>query len=160
GLIAFASLPKADEIKISQSAPLSIGEVALFLPEGVKAEGDALTDGGIQAIQGTNFHVYTSGAVSENGTLEFTLSGKPKGTASTADLTQNQNLLIGIGALGVVLIIAGVWMYMRDKNKTEEFDDEEEVDDEYDDAESVMDAIIALDDLHRTGKISDEAYRQ
>jgi hypothetical protein len=30
---------------------------------------------------------------------------------------------------------------------------------EYDEAESVMDAIIALDDLHRAKKIPDEAYQ-
>jgi len=30
--------------------------------------------------------------------------------------------------------------------------------DELDDADSIMDAIIALDDLHRAGKIADEAY--
>ena len=30
----------------------------------------------------------------------------------------------------------------------------------FDDPESLMDAIIALDDLHRAGKLSDEAYQQ
>ena len=51
-------------------------------------------------------------------------------------------------------------MYLRDRNKEEEFEgDEEEEENEYDDAESVMDAIIALDDLHRSGKMSDEAYK-
>lgn len=163
GLIAFASLPKSAEIKISQPAALAIGEVVLFLPEGVEAEGASLTDGGIQAIQGTNFHVYTSGAVSQDATLDFTLSGEPVDTTETAAPAQNQNLLIGVGALGVVLIIAGVWMYMRDRKKADESDEgevEEEDEDEYDDAESVMDAIIALDDLHRSGKISDTAYQQ
>ena len=37
-----------------------------------------------------------------------------------------------------------------------EWDDEDEDDS---DIEDVMDAIIALDDLHRSGKISDEAYQ-
>lgn len=161
GLIAFASLPKSKEIQIVQPALLPIAEVVLYLPEGVEAEGVSLADGGMQNLQGTNFHVYTSGAVGKDAALEFTLSGDPANTAVTADLTQNQNLLIGIGALGVVLIIAGVWMYMRDKNKVEEPEEEEEAEeDEFSDPESVMDAIIALDDLHRAGKISDDAYRQ
>ena len=34
------------------------------------------------------------------------------------------------------------------------------VDDEFDDPESLMDAIIAVDDLHRAGKLSDEAYQK
>ena len=160
GLIAFASIPKADEILISQPALLSIAEVTLYLPEGVDAEGESLTDTGVQAIQDANFHVYTSGVVAKDTSIEFTLTGKPKDTAVTADVSQNQSLLIGVGAFGVVLIIAGVWMYLRDRNKEEEFEgDEEEEENEYDDAESVMDAIIALDDLHRSGKMSDEAYK-
>ena len=44
---------------------------------------------------------------------------------------------------------------MRD-NK-EESDEE---DDEFEDSESIMDAIIAIDELHRAGKLSDQAYKQ
>ena len=33
-------------------------------------------------------------------------------------------------------------------------------DDEFETSEDVMDAIIALDDLHRAKKISDEAYQK
>ncbi len=73
-------------------------------------------------------------------------------------MTQNKNLLIGIGALGLVLILAGVWMYMRDNNKNEEEVEEEE--DEFGDSESIMDAIIAIDELHRAGKLSDQAYKE
>jgi hypothetical protein len=47
-------------------------------------------------------------------------------------------------------------MYMRERNRVEEKVEEE--DDEFEDSESVLDAIIALDDLHRAGKLSDEAY--
>ena len=159
GLIAFASIPKAKEIAISQSALLSIGELSLFLPEGVEAEGKTLTDDGVQAIQTTNFHVYTGSATNEGDKIEFTLTGEPKdSTAVNPDVTQNKSLLIGIGGLGIALILAGVWMFMRDRRKT--VDEEEEEDDEFEDPESLMDAIIALDDLHRAGKLSDEAYQQ
>ncbi len=72
------------------------------------------------------------------------------------DITQNQTLLIGVGALGLALILAGAWLYWRDRNHPEEEDEE----DEFDDPESIMDAIIALDDLHRAGKLSDQAYKQ
>jgi mono/diheme cytochrome c family protein len=161
GLIAFASLPKAKEINISQPALLNINEVMLFLPEGVDAKGSTLTDNGIQPIQNTNFHVYTGSAVSEGGNLEFTLSGEPKQTAVAPDVTQNQTLLIGVGALGLALILAGMWMYMRDSKKEDGLEDDDEADDdEFEDPESIMDAIIALDDLHRAGKLPDEAYKQ
>lgn len=157
GLIAFASVPKAKEINISLLALLSIGELTLYLPEGVKAEGATLTDNGIQTLQTTNFHVYTAGAVNKGGKIEFTLTGKPKDTAVAPDITQNQTLLIGAGVLGLALILAGLWMYMRDRKKEEEFEDEEA---EFGDTEFIMDAIITLDDLHRAGKLPDQAYKQ
>lgn len=157
GLIAFASIPKAKEINISQVALLSIGKVTLYLPEGVDAKGSTLSDDGIQTLQTTNFHVYSAGTVNQDGKLEFTLTGKPKVTAVAPDVTQNQTLLIGAGALGVALILAGLWLYMRDRKKEQEFEDEEQ---EFEDAESIMDAIIALDDLHRVGTLTDQAYQQ
>ncbi len=157
-LIAFASIPKAKEIAISQPVLLSIGRLSLFLPEGVEAQGAALTDEGIQTLQTTNFHVYSASALKAGESLGFTLTGAPKdNTAVAPDVTQNKNLLIGIGGLGLVLILAGVWIYMRDNKKEEETEEE---DDEFEDTESIMDAIIAIDELHRAGKLSDPAYKQ
>lgn len=157
-LIAFASIPKAKEINISQPALLPVNELNLFLPEGVEAEGTTLTDEGIQNLQNTNFHVYSASALKEGESIDFVLSGEPKeSTAVAPDVTQNKNLLIGIGALGLVLILAGVWMYMRDNKKEEELEEEG---DEFEDSESIMDAIIAIDELHRAGKLSDQAHKE
>jgi mono/diheme cytochrome c family protein len=151
GLIAFASIPRTREIEFSLPALLDINEATLLLPEGVTAEGILLRDEGIQSFQNTNFHIYTVGKTTKGSNLEFTLSGRPKGTTEDANLLENRNVLVGIGALGVALIFAGVRMYLRDKNKVE-------IEDE--DSESVLDAIIALDDLHKEGKISNEAYQK
>lgn len=159
GLIAFASLPKAKEIAISQPALLPINALTLFLPEGVEASGDILTDDGIQAIQTTNFHLYSADGLGKGDSFEFTLIGEPETTAVNPDVTQNKTLLIGVGAFGLTLILAGAWMFMRDRKHVDEMDDEEENENEFDDPESIMDAIIALDDLHRAGKLSDEAYQ-
>ncbi|NTU56434.1 MAG: hypothetical protein HGA79_09320, partial [Anaerolineales bacterium] len=79
--------------------------------------------------------------------------------------SNNTALLIGAGGLGVALILAGAWMYLRDRKRTEEAEDDEkdnEADDEeeFESSEDVMDAIIALDDLYRSKKISDEAYQK
>lgn len=158
GLIAFASIPKEKKIEISQPVVMSIGTVTLFLPEGVKASGEALNDEGVQTLQNTNFNLYTTKGVEAGASLDFTLTGFPKQASATADLTQNQTLLIGVGALGLALILAGVWMYLRERNRVEEDTDDEES--EYDDPEDIMDAIVTLDDLHRAGKISDEVYQK
>ena len=158
GLIAFASYPKSDKIVVSQTVPLPISGVSILLPEGLKAEGDQLTDAGVQTMQSASFQIYTTGALKKDETLEFTITGKVKDTTVNADITQNKTLLIGVGSFGVVLILAGVWLFLRDRKREVEVDEEDE--DEFDDPDSLMDAIIALDDLHRAGKLSDEAYQK
>ena len=69
-------------------------------------------------------------------------------------------LLIGAGALGIALILAGAWMYLRDRNREEDGTGDPETGDEFESSEDVIDAIIALDDLHRARMISDEAYQK
>ncbi len=157
GLIAFATLPKAKRIEIEQPAVLPIAEVMLLVPEGVTAEGETLVDNGPHEFQGGNFILYTSAGLKADESVSFTLSGEPKNTAVAPNIMQNQSLLIGVGALGMLLILAGAWMYWRDRKRTEAEDQQES---DLEDPESIMDAIIALDDLHRAGKLSDQAYKQ
>lgn len=160
GLVAFATMAKTKELKFTQEFVLPAATVTVFVPEGVKVEGAKATDLGVQAIQTFNFHVYELGGVSAGEKLQLTVSGTPKEStsASAETTTTNQNLLIGAGALGIGLILAGGWMYLRDRNRAEEEDSEQE--DEFESSEDVIDAIIALDDLHRAQKISDEAYQK
>jgi hypothetical protein len=163
-LIAYSSLPNGKEINISQPALLPIGEITLMVPEGMEVEGESLTDGGTQPMMDSMvFHIYTAIGLEKGASLDFTLKGQPQETTTVnPDPTQNKNLLFGIGGLGVALILAGAFLFWRDRNRTEESNDEDddEEDDQLEDPESVMDAIIALDDLHRAGKIPDEAYHQ
>jgi hypothetical protein len=65
--------------------------------------------------------------------------------------------------LGIALLLAGAWMFLRDRNRVDgedDMDDEDEEEDEFESAEDVMDAIIALDDLYRAKKITDDAYQK
>ncbi|RME87882.1 MAG: hypothetical protein D6770_08205, partial [Anaerolineae bacterium] len=75
---------------------------------------------------------------------------------ATTGLSSHEGILIGAGALGVVLVLAGVWLYLRDRSRLEKEEGEEA---DLEDPDEVMDAIIALDDLHRAGELGDEAYR-
>jgi mono/diheme cytochrome c family protein len=159
GLIALATIARNKKINIEQLVVLPVDEVMLLVPAGVSADGANIVNNGPHDFQGRTFNMYTSTRMNPGDTFSFTLSGKPENTAVNPDLLQNQNLVIGIGALGFAFIVAGAWLYWRDRRDgRENFSDDE--DDEYDDAESVLDAIVAIDDLHREGKISDEAYRK
>lgn len=162
GLIAFGSVPKAKEFEFTQEFVLPVTSVTVFVPEGITIKSAQSTDLGVQAIQDFNFQIYELGGVGAGEKLKLTVSGTPKEatTASApAETTSNQNLLIGAGALGLALILAGGWMYLRDRNRGEDETDEQ-AQDEFESSEDVLDAIIALDDLHRARKISDEAYQK
>jgi mono/diheme cytochrome c family protein len=166
GLITFASVPKANEFEFSQEFVLPVTTVTVFAPEGVLINSDKATDLGLQAIQNFNFQIYEMGSVKAGETVTVSVSGTPKEsdttstTSTPAETTSNQNLLIGAGAMGIALILAGAWMYLRDRNRAEEGPGDQAEGNEFDSSEDVIDAIIALDDLHRAHKISDEAYQK
>ena len=97
-------------------------------------QGAKLTDEGVQNIQSTNFQMYNAQNIAAGETVNFSVSGEPKQTTSATETSQpaanttntRQNLLIGAGLLGLALIVAGGWMYMRDRNRGEEAIEEKE----------------------------------
>ena len=165
-IIAFFSLPYEKELEFTQPLELSATSMVVIVPEGIKLESDQLSDDGLQATsQGANIHLYSSDGLNAGEDIKMSISGKVK-QAGESNPDSRQMLLIGAGVLGLLLIGAGVWMFLRDRNRDEDEDDDdddfedEDEDDEFDNAEDVMDAIIALDDLYRAKKISEEAYQK
>lgn len=152
---------KSAEIEI----PFVLGMPAtssIFAPVGVTLKGEGLVDMGQQDIgDGTIYQVYGFGPLPKDGSLAVSMSGQPKaagGAETTVD--SKQMIVIGAGALGILLIGLGVWIYLRDRKQNEAGDEEDEERGEFEDANSVLDAIIAIDDLHRAGKLPAEAYQK
>ena len=154
GFVAFYTLPYTGKAQINQPFALSASSFLVLVPDGMKVKSSQLTEGEVQSFQGADYRTFSGVGLNSGDTLSLDLSGQPK--SSTSD--SRQGLLIGVAALGAVLILAGAWMYLRERSRP---DDEDEADDEdeIESEEDLLDAIIALDDLHRSGKISDEAYQ-
>ncbi len=161
-LIAFFSLPYDSKgTSILQPMRLKTDSVSVFLPEGIKLKGDGLTDKGVQNISGTNFHMYSASALDPDSELSFSLSGKPDSGGTGSPSSDNRMALIyGAAALGLALIGLGTWMYLRDRSARPLPEDGPDEGPEFEDPESVMDAIIALDDLYRARKIPETAYQE
>jgi mono/diheme cytochrome c family protein len=166
GIVAYSSVPREKVTALTQEFVLPVTALRVFVPDGVELKGGNLTSETSQEIQGTVYQSYVTSNIAAGSTLTLELSGTPKATASTntTATSKNNTLLIGAGALGVLLLLGGVWMYWRDrrqpKDTDEETEEDEEDEEEFDSSEEALDAILALDDLHRAKKISDEAYQK
>jgi mono/diheme cytochrome c family protein len=166
--VVFAyNLPYNNRLRFERLQELPLNSAIVMAPEGVKVRGENFEDSGTRDIQGTVYQMYTLNGILANSQLAMDISGKPKASTETAagTLDNRTSLLIGLGALGVALIVVGVWLYRRDRSHVDELDDlddEEELEDDklLDDPEQVMDAIIALDDLYKSGDLPIEAYQQ
>ena len=71
--------------------------------------------------------------------------------------------MFGLGALGLVLIGAGAFLYSRNRRSTAEEDDYETGspigEPLSENSETLMEAILALDDLYKAGQLPEDAYR-
>jgi hypothetical protein len=121
-----------------------------------------LADDGQRDVQGTPYHQYSAAGLEANSELRLTLTGSPSSGTPTLPLGSSSNLIVGLGGLGVALIAAGLLLYRRSQQDADlEADEAPQVPEEElgpDTPDSIMDAILALDDLYQAGELPDEAY--
>ncbi len=157
-----------NEFELSQKFNLQVESISLLVPVGVKAAGGQnFSDGGTQSMGGGfTFQLYKAGALAAGQTFTAKVSGTPQGTSSETTSTSagsNQNIIIGIGAFGVALMLAGGFLYLRDRQARDAVSDESDEDDDEDDElseDDLLDAIIALDDQYKAGNLSEPAYKE
>lgn len=146
------------KLKLDLALPFDVNAAVVMLPPGgVKLQSDQLMASGSRDVQGMTFQLFTGAGLKGGSNLTINLSGA---AAAQTGTTGNNlpGLMIGLGAFGLVLVGAGYW-FLRERNKAAPEDaDEDSVAVETED--DLLDAILALDDLHQAGKIPDEAYRE
>ena len=161
GIVAIYSLPYDGELAFEQPLQIATTDLTLLIPDGMRLRDHNLNDSGLTDFQGQSFHQYEAGNLPGGETLSFTLKGMP-GETGLLPLTRENGVIIGMGALGVILIVAGIYLYLRDRARArmegEELDEEEDA--LGDDPEAILDAIIVLDAQFKSGSISKEAYEE
>lgn len=155
-IIAFFNLPYEKSLEFQQPLALDAPSILLLVPEGVKVVGPQLASEGIQVFQNNNYQEFSAAGLKSGESLDFKVSGQPKASSATG-LQAHQGWLIGGAALGLALILGGIYLYVRERRRVEM--EGGEIESEFDSTDEVLDAILALDDLHRAGKISDSAYQ-
>ena len=163
GFIASFSMPYIKSLKFEQNFSLPVASLTVLIPEGMRMRGEQLIDAGTQDMQDQTYQMFQANNIASGGMLSLTISGKP-GEANGLPLDRQTMVLIGIGVVGILLIGAGVYLYLHDRArlKRENAEDEEpvEVDALGEDRENIMDAMIVLDDQYRAGEIPKEAYEK
>ncbi len=152
-------LPYAKKLELVRKMQLATNAVVILIPQaGLEIKGENLQDAGTRDVQGTQYRMYNGDSLTPGQELELTISGRMTGE----NLTNSSSLLIGVGAFGVVLIAAGVWLYQRNKSRTNLSQNGETEPDlpTQEPAETIMDAILTLDDLYQSGDLPEEAYIQ
>jgi hypothetical protein len=158
-------MPYDRKLELEQVMSLPVDAVVILVPEGsIKIKSDALQDSGSRDVQGTAYHTYSGSRLAAGETLRLTLTGRPSsGSPGLADTSQT-SLFIGLSVFGVAMIVAGVWLYRRMRSTSAQSDEEEDLfpsdSAASESAENLMDAIIALDDLYKSGQLPEDAYQQ
>ena len=153
-------MPYQRKLELVRPVTMDTQAVVVLAPEGnVKIKGDGLEDGGTRDVQGVQYHLYNGSSMLAGSEVHLVITGSPAGEVSSPTTGQNTNLIIGLGVLGLVLLLAGGWMYLR--NRSSEAAEKPtfqaiRISDEK--PESLMDAILALDDLYKDGQLPEEAY--
>ncbi len=153
-IIAFFSMPYSGKLQIKQPLSIDAPSVVLLVPAGMQVSGKQFTDKGLQVIQNNNYREFSASDLKAGEVLSFAVNGNPL-TGAVTGIDFRQGWLIGGGVLGIALILAGVFLFLKDRKTRPE-----PVGAEFSSSAEVMDAILALDDLHRASKISTEAYKK
>jgi mono/diheme cytochrome c family protein len=168
--VVFAyDVPYKNKLDLRQPINLPVSAVVILVPEdGLKVRGDQLQDAGPQAVQDMTYHMYTSDQLSAGTTLAISISGNPSSGGLNLVTGSSSNLVIGLAAFGLALIVAGVWLYRRNQilDRAALAEESGSIDAAVlstavpDDPDALMDAIIALDDLYQAGELPEQAYRE
>lgn len=159
GIVATFSLPYERRLEWDHTFLLPVDSLDIFVPAGVKVRAARLMDRGIREMQGTTYHLYEADSLAAGEPFALTISGLP-GESPLLNLGEQNSLVIGMGALGVVFIAIGVYLFLRDRARQPDEETEETEDALGDDPQAIMDAIIALDDQHQAGNLPESAYQE
>jgi mono/diheme cytochrome c family protein len=162
-------MPYNRKLNFVQPMALPTNAVVVMVPDnGVKVDSSMLQDGGTRDYQNTTYRMYNGGGLAAGSSLEFTLTGNPKQPVTSVFSSMNmQYLAIGLATFGVALVLGGVWLYRNNQRKAAlqatsgGIDITSSISGQNlspDDEETLMDAIIALDDQYHAGNLPKEAY--
>ena len=157
-LLVSYSLPYGDKLDFAQKMLYPVEAANLLVADvAVKVSGEQLEFQGRQEFQGTEFQNFARSNLAGGESLTFQISGRPGSAAAptgAASLTlgDSTSLALGLGAVALVLLGAGVWWRFarRSPDETHEAVSKEDL----------LQAIAELDDEYAAGQLDERDYAQ
>ena len=148
-------LPYTSKLSLDLPISLPVEAAVIMVPQGVKLKSSQLSSSGQSSMSGMNIEIYTSSNLAKDSTLKMTLSGRPGSSSSTS----NNLVAIILGGVALAAALGGaIFLILRQRKPLAVEGVEEEEPPSLETSDSLMDAIIALDDEFQAGKLPREAY--
>jgi hypothetical protein len=160
-------MPYDRKLDLVQTMSLPVNAVVILAPEnGINIKGEGLVDAGTRDVQGAQYRLYNADGIAAGEQLRVSISGGSASSLPSLVGGSSTNLVVGLAVFGVALVLAGVWLYRRSRisdaeqegNGAGEDIPADDVEYASESAETLMDAIIALDDLYQAGQLPESAY--
>jgi hypothetical protein len=152
---------------ITLHMPVPVQQVVVMLPnDGVSLASKQLQFAGSRDVQGTSLQLFVGANLAAGSPLQVNLAGTPK--ASPAGITANLNLLLGVAVFLLALAGSLFWYYRRQLHsaalvrrmrKTRWAGQRVDTLPVEETQESLFEAVVALDDLFREGKLAKDPYQ-
>jgi len=161
-LVSYTLPYQGNKLDFAQTINYPVGAVVVMTPVSqVKVKGNFLEDLGVQNITNGAFQVYAGRGLSRGEELQFQISENPESALIQDDPSseQFQGYLIGLAALGVAMILAGGWLFLRNRRLSGEKGElEGDQKGAEEDRNQILDQIIALENLYDSGEISEKSF--
>ncbi len=152
-------LPYNQKLNLDLPITLPVSAAVVLLPvNSVTIQSSQLVNSGQQSVQGQTFDVYASSNLNAGSTLSMVISGSPGASVAAGATGSLANIILGGGVFVVALAIAGFAFYRR-RSKPKEIVEGDLPEAVEEDADSLIDAIAALDDLYKDGELPEAAYQ-
>ncbi len=153
------TLPFQKKIELSNKISLDTNALVILVPQDlIEVNGNNLQDSGIRDVQGASYHLYTGGSYQKGEKINLSITANMSSLIDSRPNGSSQNMLIGLTALGIVLITVGYWVYKQSLLVRPPKEEKKSEETSTDTVESLLDAILALDDLYQAGKLPDNVY--
>ncbi len=153
------TLPYERSLDYQQPVDYPVEAIVILKTQGPPSiSGEGLSEVGARDMGGLVMESYRMDPLEKGETLELRLSGRHPAQTGSSSTT---NLIVGAVALGLTLIALFFiwWKWSQGQESIIEYDDETALE-EPRDRETLISAIVALDDRFEAGEITETVYRK